>query len=114
LIALLLATVLAPSFSWEALAGQAAHDHDVVAPGDTHCQDSHDRHSTATDYGDEAAHHHHVCAGHMLSHLSATPGGAASPTLLDGDDATLPERLQGVLTSFPKRLDRPPHAPALA
>ena len=33
LLAVLLATVMSPSFAWEATAGQSAHGHDIVAVG---------------------------------------------------------------------------------
>jgi len=109
LLAVFLATLLAPSFGWEASAGQAEHGHDVAAL-------DHDEHGAgdAADRGCENSRHHHGCAGHMFGHLFALLDEAAGLDLLDAPDVAVSQRMQGVITSFPKRLDRPPHAPDLA
>jgi len=109
LLAVLLATLLAPGFGWEASAGQAAHGHDAAALG----QDEYASGDTA-DRGCENSRHHHGCAGHMFGHLTALLDEATGLALPDADDATVSLRLHGVVTSFPRRLDRPPHAPDLA
>jgi hypothetical protein len=110
LLAILLATVLAPSFGWEASAAQASHADEVSAPSDAR---NHERHD-ATDHESGISHHHHGCAGHMFGHLFVTLDEAAGLVVPDAGEAMLPEHLPGVLSSFPKRLDRPPHAPRLA
>lgn len=105
LIAALLATVLSPSFGWESVASQAAHGHDVAALND---------HDGPTGQGDEDSHHHHGCAGHLLSHL---PGQLSDPfvfTALDLVGSRLPEPASDFSSPLPERLDRPPLAPALA
>lgn len=109
LLAVFLATLLAPSFGWEASAGQTEQGHDVAALGqdDLGCGGTADR-------GGEDPHHHHGCAGHMFGHLSALIDEAAGLDLPDADDAAVSRRVRGVITPFPKRLDRPPHVPALA
>jgi len=50
----------------------------------------------------------------MSGHLSALLDEAAGLDLPDADDAAVSQRMRGVITPFPKRLDRPPHAPDLA
>lgn len=109
LLAVLLATVLAPSFGWEASAGRTEHSHDAAALG----IDDHASEDTAN-LGGEDSRHHHGCAGHMFGHLTALLDEATGLGLPDAVDATVTRRVPGVLTSFPKRLDRPPHAPELA
>ena len=109
LLAVFLATLLAPSFGWEASTGQAEYCDDVAALG----QDGHGS-GGAADRGGEDSHPHHGCAGHMFGHLSALLDEAVGLDLADADDATVSQRMPGVITSFPKRLDRPPHAPDLA
>ena len=111
LLAVLLTTVLTPSFGWEASAGQGAHGHDIVALADA--GDAHD--SRDGDHrGDENAHHHHGCAGHMFSHLLAHFGDVAAFTPPDLDSVVPAEPGHAVPQGFPERLDRPPLAPALA
>ena len=68
----------------------------------------------AADRSGEEAYHHHGCAGHMFGHLSALLDEAAGLGMPDADDAAVSQRIPGVITSFPRRLDRPPHAPDLA
>lgn len=111
LLAVLLATVLTPSFGWEASAGQGAHGHDIVAlddAGDTQYGHDGDHRS------DENSHHHHGCAGHMFSHLMAHLGGVAALTPPDLDSGVPSEPSAAVPQGFLERLDRPPLAPALA
>jgi len=109
LLAILLATLLAPKFGWEASAGQTEQGHEVAAL----CQDGHGS-GGAADRGGEDSHHHHGCAGHMFGHLSALLDEAAGLVKPDTDDAAVSRRLPGVITYFSSRLDRPPHAPDLA
>ena len=111
LLAVLLATVLTPSFGWEASAAQGGHGHDMVALDDA--GDAHDSH-TGGHRGDENAHHHHGCAGHMFSHLMAHFGDVAAFTPPDLDSGLPAEPGAAVPQGFPERLDRPPLAPALA
>ena len=110
LVAMLLATILTPSFGWEASSGQDSHDQSMAAMADP-CgtQDHHcDRQC------DNENLHHHGCASHMFSHLVAHFSDAAvfiPPELISGfipgiDAADLP--------GFSERLDRPPLAPILA
>ena len=114
LIAILLATVLSPSFAWEATAGDSAHGDVIVAPdggGVAHYQDS----DAASHHGDEDSHHHHHgCAGHSFGHLPGHLGEAFAIALPDSDRDGFPESPAGLPSPFPDRLDRPPLAPALA
>lgn len=109
LVAVLLATVLTPSFGWEA-SGQDSHDQSTMAITDT-CgvQDHHDDKQCENDNL-----HHHGCAGHMFSHLVAHFSDAAifiPPELISG---FIPGLDAADLPGFSERLDRPPLAPILA
>lgn len=110
LLAVLLATVLSPSFASEASAGRNAHDQSVMAFDDA-CG-THDRHDGEGCGGDGS--HHHGCAGHMFGHLVAYLDDAAAITPPDLDSGFLSEPDSAVPQSFPERLDRPPLAPDLA
>lgn len=113
MLAILLATVLSPSFAWEATAGQSAHGHDIAAPdgiGGAHEQIS----DTPSHQGNEDSHHHHGCAGHSFGHLPGHLGEAFAVAMLDPDRDVFPESPAGFTSPFPDRLDRPPLAPALA
>ena len=104
LIAVLLATVLTPSFGWEASAGHDAPDQSIAAPGDP-CG-THDRHD------DEACStanpHHHGCAAHMFGHLPAYFAVVATFSPPDLESGFLLEPDARVVSVFPERLDRPP------
>ncbi len=114
LLAVLLATVLAPSFGWEASAGQAAHGQDEAALAGVQVSDEHDHSDAGIDGGSMDSHQHHGCAGHMFGHLFVTLGVDTALVFLDASDSAVAARLPGAITSFPRRLDRPPHAPELA
>jgi hypothetical protein len=112
LAAILLMTVLSPSFAWEAAAGASAHGDDTVAidaSGDDH-------HSQAggDQRDDDSHHHHHGCAGHSLGHLPGHLGEAFDFAMLDPDRDGFPESRAGLSSPFPDRLDRPPRTPTLA
>lgn len=110
LLAVLLATVLSPSFASEASAGRNAHDQGVVALDDP-CSTL-ERHDGEKRGGDRS--HHHGCAGHMFGHLVAYLDDAAVFSPPDSDSGVFSEPDSAVLQSFPERLDRPPLTPALA
>ena len=113
LIAILLATVLAPSFAWEAAAGRAAHEHEIAAPDAG--PSAHDEGGyTSEHHANEDSHHHHGCAGHSLGDLPGYLGVASAFALPDPDRDVFPESPAGFPSPFPDRLDRPPLAPALA
>ena len=114
MLAVLLATVLAPSFGWEASAGQTAHGHDVLALGDAQGGDGHDHQDTGTDTGCMNSHQHHGCAGHMFGHLFVVPCNEAAPAFIDLGEAIAAGRQRDLITPFPKRLDRPPQTSDLA
>jgi hypothetical protein len=104
LMAVLLSTVLSPSFGWEASASPAAHGHDVLL------LDDHDGHA-AQHHGDEDSHHHHGCAGHLLGHLQAQLSDPFVFATLDPAGRLRPEPASDFSSLFPERLDRPPLAP---
>src|SRR3990172_2526058 len=111
LVTVMLATVLSPSFAWEATAGQSAHGHDIVVLDGS--DEAHDTHA-ASHHGDEDSHHHHGCAGHLLGHLAAHLSEAFAFPMLDPDRNGSLEPAADFPSPFPERLDRPPLAPALA
>lgn len=113
LLAILLATVLTPSFGWEASAGQGAHGHDIVAPDASDDAHDHDRHAGGH-HGDEDSHHHHGCAGHLLGHLPVQLSEAFAFVMIEPDRDSFSDPGAGFPFPFPDRLDRPPLAPALA
>ncbi len=113
LVAIMLATVLSPSFAWEATAGRSADGHEIVSPdagGDAHEQDGH----AGSHHGDEDSHHHHGCAGHSLGHLPVYITEVFAFAMPDLDRDSLPESSADFSSPFPERLDRPPLAPTLA
>ena len=114
LVAIMLATVLSPSFAWEATAGNAAHGDDtVVIDGNGDARD-HDSEAGGDHHGDDSHHHHHGCPGHSLGHLPGHLGEAFDFAMLDPDRDGFPESRAGFPSPFPDRLDRPPRAPTLA
>lgn len=114
MLAVLLTTLLAPTFGWEATAGQAGHGHYVVALADAQGEDDHEHQGAISDGESSGSHQHHGCAGHMFGHLSATLGTRPALVLLDAGDAASPRQMPGFNSSVPRRLDRPPHASDLA
>ncbi len=114
LVAILLATVLSPSFAWEVTAGDSAHGDVIVAAevsGDAHAQDS----DAASHHDDsDSHHHHHGCAGHLLGHLPMHFSEAHTFAMLDAVRDGFSEPAADFTSPFPDRLDRPPLAPALA
>ena len=113
LVAILLMTVLSPSFAWEATAGNSAHGDDTVAidgNGDAHDHDS----QAGGHHRGEDTNDHHGCAGHSLGHLPGHLGEAFAFAVLDTDRDAFPESRAGFPSLFPDRLDRPPRAPTLA
>ncbi len=114
LVAVLLATVLSPSFAWEATAGESAHEHDIVALDGS--SDAHDQNSDAASHhrDEDSHHHHHGCAGHLFGHLPGHLGEAFAFAMPDPDRGGFPESPADFTSPFPDRLDRPPLTPNLA
>lgn len=113
LVAVLLATVLSPSFAWESTIGRSTHGHD-----DVELEGSGDAHNYAVPQGshhsDEDSHHHHGCAGHLFGHLPMHLSEAfVFATLQRGGDRCI-EPAAALPLPFPDRLDRPPRVPVLA
>ena len=114
LVAVLLATVLSPSFAWEATAGHSAHGDVIVAQDGS--GDAHDQNSDAASHhrDEDSHHHHHGCAGHLFGHLPGHLGEAFAFAMPDPDRDVFPESRAGFPSLFPDRFDRPPRAPTLA
>ena len=117
MLAVLLATVLSPSFAWEAAAGQSAHEHEVAAPdsvGSAHDEVQDTDGYMGSHHFDEDSHHHHGCAGHALGHLPGFMGETSALALLAPGNDGFAEPTADFRSLFPDRLDRPPLAPTLA
>lgn len=107
LFAILMATVLSPSFGWEASSSRAAHGHEMLALDDCDTGAAHHQ-------GDEDSHHHHGCAGHVLGHLQVELGHPFVLSVLDLAGSALPAPASDFSSFLPQRLDRPPRASVLA
>jgi hypothetical protein len=112
LLAVLLATVLAPTFGWEASAGQSAHIHDALDGGDAPDSSRHDHHGDLPVTAD--SHGHHGCSGHVLGHLFVAPAERAGIILPESGTAVAIARQAGFVTNPSRRLDRPPLDSGLA
>lgn len=113
LLAVVLATVLSPSYGWETAASQAGHGHEVAGIDGLDAHDGHPGHPDQHHDGEDS-HHHHGCAGHQLGHMQGQASGAfvvASNDAIDGIFAEPPSDFPSVA---PRRLDRPPLSPDLA
>lgn len=104
MIALLIATILAPTFAWEMSEAQAAHAEpegveEAHGPGG---QDA------AAGLGDEEPHVLYGCAGHVLSHLPSLAETHGFPRPARAGQAHILERPLGAPQPFPSRLERPP------
>jgi hypothetical protein len=108
LVAVLLATVLAPSFGWEASARQAAHGHEVLEICGANGADEGSLPATQDNPDRPKANQHHGCAAHMLGHLVATLSDAGDHAVLGADEVGVLDRLPSVSSVSPRRLDRPP------
>lgn len=113
LAAILLMTVLSPSFAWEAAAGKSAHGDDTIAIDGNRDARGHDS-QAGNHHRDEDTHDHHGCPGHLLGHLPGHLGEAFDFAMLDPDRDGFPESRTGFPSPFPDRLDRPPRTPTLA
>ena len=111
LLAIFLATVLAPSFAWEASADRDDHGHEsqALAAHDAQPDASHATHQSGED-----SHHHHGCAGHALGHLLADLASGVVFLTLDPESGRLPAVRADFSTRSLERLDRPPLTSALA
>lgn len=106
LLAVLLATVLSPSYAWEASSTQASDGIDLSAFADQDGQED--------PLVPEDSHHHHGCAGHMLGHLQAQLTGDFTFVAFESPAGKFPEAVAHFLSHFPDTIDRPPlaHPPA--
>lgn len=115
LIALLLLTVLAPGYAWEATAGKGRHGEQSTLI-DAHGPGEHDapKHPSSSGQKDQAPHDLHGCAGHMLGHLAAAIESGNS-YLLDATGAdAIASRLSALRPQYLDTLDHPPRVGAPA
>lgn len=105
MIAVVLATILAPTFAWEVGETRAAH----AEP-----EGIDERHAPAGQgnaIGEEDPHILYGCAGHVLGHLAWVGEALGFPHPESATEARIPARPQLHLQRFPKRLERPPSTP---
>lgn len=123
LLLLMLATVLSPSFGWQAAQGMATHDqgpamhasHDAHAGHDGHAAQGHD--SCASDCAGHAQEpcaetRHHCCPGFILGHLLAGTVDNLMPAIPAGSSAVLIGRDAHFSSRVPDGLERPPRTSA--
>jgi len=111
MLAVLLATVLAPAFSWETVAGEFAHDDHPGASNDAAPWDDHHRPPTPDD---EQRHSHDRCVGHSFSHLTVIVALTAGARPIKVTDRATPRPTPGRLLCSPKIPEHPPKAHASA
>lgn len=79
-LTVMLATVFAPSFGWEALEATMGHELAASQP-ETMADDCHEHHGPAASQPEEARAagdlDHHCCPGHVLGHLLGGTSGNA-------------------------------------
>ena len=113
LTAVLLATLLTPSFGWEASAGAEAHDQDIAMYGGSCSAHDQQDHQRDCDNG-ESDQHHHGCAAHMLGHLVADLSPVATSSAPESGSRRLAGPLIADLADYRNRIYRPPLARLLA
>ena len=107
----MLVTVFAPSFGWEAASASAGHEEVMIAVQDAHMD--HEMHADCDGCDTHAAApcddlQHHCCPGHVLGHMSGGISSVSTPVLpmphvfaVDGQ----PDRFS---SRVPEGLERPP------
>lgn len=113
---LMLITVLAPDFGWQAAGGMVAHAHDGMAQAH-HVPDDDVAHAAHDDCGDCPHHvaddctsaHDRCCPGHVLGHLAGGQGGMSLPSLAGGTERQ-PVSVEGFASHLPDGLERPPRS----
>lgn len=121
LLLVMLATVLSPSFGWEAVQGMAPHGGHDEAPA-VHSHDVHQAYAAETahaacgsDCDMAAAEHcndsrHHCCPGVMFGHLLGGPAESFQPAVFAGASAVPVGRDARFSSRVPDGLERPPRA----
>ncbi len=111
MLAVFLATVLAPTYSWESTADETMHSEPATDFDGAHRSDSGGDDSS---HDDKASHERHGCAGHLHGHLIVVLKEGGDLALLEALNTPIPERAASARSVFPRRLERPPRAPAPA
>lgn len=115
MLAVRLATVLAPGYAWEAAAADV-HREDGSAPSAVQCAGE----TTAPVVGGaseppgEEHHGLHGCPGHILGHLVGAPDGPHESPAQVVHDRVIARAAGDSPSQFPEALDRPPRVAALA
>lgn len=122
LLMVMLATVFAPGFGWQALEGGSGHEIALAAgepqviADEADCHGHHAAHAATGEHDEAPAGgndlSHHCCPGHVLGHLLAGLSGSALP-MPPQDGAA---RIEGAGWAFspriPEGLERPPRVAA--
>ena len=111
MLAVLLATVLAPTYGWEATADEPMHSEPATEFDGAHRSDSG---GDDSGHGDKASHERHGCAGHLHGHLIVVLMEGGVLALLEALNTPIPERVASARSVIPRRLERPPRAPVPA
>lgn len=104
MLAVLLLTVFAPGFGWEAAAGVATH-HEFTQ-GDADFQD-HGDHGRPAGHDEPVQYGGHGCAGHLFSHLAILPG-PAGPAIDDARRDAAPSLACAMCSLLGKQSEHPP------
>lgn len=105
MIAVMLATILAPSFAWEVSQTKASHA-DPEGVDERHASSEEEK-----ALGEEDPHVLYGCAGHVLGHLASVTQTHNALHPEPAIQARIPERPQHHPQQFPVRLERPPSPP---
>ena len=130
LLLVMLATVLSPSFAWEAAQGMAAHEQPAAGHGSHERHDAHhglEGHDSLV-YHDATLHdgcgsacagqdscadtRHHCCPGYVLGHLLGGTGERLATAIIVGAMDVPVVREAHFSSRIPDGLERPPRASA--
>ena len=105
LLLVMLATVISPSFGWEAVPAMAEHEHAAMLEMDEHAGHEMSAAADQTDTNCCADPLHQCCLGHQLGHPQGSSFALFMPPSTAAIAMLLSERF---LTRVPEGLERPP------
>jgi hypothetical protein len=111
MLAVVLATVLAPSFAWESVAGKSAH---IDCPESYGSVPEPQEHHGAPGRGDTTSQHQHPCAGHALGHLTVMIGTSDNTSSTSLSNEVARDQLSRIRSYAPRVPEHPPQALPLA
>ncbi|UCV12940.1 hypothetical protein KI614_06970 [Dechloromonas denitrificans] len=107
----MLVTVFAPSFGWEAVSATVGHEEMAVADQDVHM--AHEAHADCDGCDSHAAApcddlRHHCCPGHVLGHMSGGITSISTPILPLPRLFAVNGQTDRFSSRIPEGLERPP------